>query len=56
MTDASDYGVGGYLDQLIDGAEQLVALVSKALAIVQLKWSVIQKEAYAIYFLLYSIR
>jgi transposase InsO family protein len=50
MTDASDYGVGGYLYQLIDGSKQLVALVSKALTIVQLKWSVIQKEAYAIYF------
>jgi RNase H-like domain found in reverse transcriptase len=50
MTDASDYGVGGYLYQLIDGSKELVALVSKALTIVQLKWSVIQKEAYAIYF------
>jgi RNase H-like domain found in reverse transcriptase len=49
MTDASDYGVGGYLYQLIDGTKQLVALVSKALTIDQLKWSVIQKEAYAIY-------
>jgi hypothetical protein len=50
MTDASDYGVGSYLYQLIDGVKQLVALVSKALTLVQLKWSVIQKEAYAIYF------
>jgi RNase H-like domain found in reverse transcriptase len=41
MTDASDYGVGGYLYQLIDGVKQLVALVSKALTLVQLKWSVI---------------
>jgi hypothetical protein len=36
MTDASDYGVGGYLYQLIDGPKQLVALVSKAQTIVQL--------------------
>jgi hypothetical protein len=51
MTDASDYGVGGYLYQLIDGVnKQLVALVSKALTLVELKWSVIQKESYAIYF------
>jgi RNase H-like domain found in reverse transcriptase len=50
MTDASDYGVGGYLYQLIDGTKQLVALVSKALTIVQIKWSIIQKEASAIYF------
>jgi hypothetical protein len=33
----SDYGVGGYLYQLIDGTKKLVALVSKALTIVQLK-------------------
>jgi RNase H-like domain found in reverse transcriptase len=50
MTDASDYVVGGYVYQLIDGTKQIVALVSKALTIVQLNWSVIQKEAYAIYF------
>jgi RNase H-like domain found in reverse transcriptase len=37
MTDASDHGVGGYLYQLIDGTKQLVALVSKAFTIVQLK-------------------
>jgi transposase InsO family protein len=50
MTDASDYGVGGYLYQLVDGKEQLIALVSKSLTPTQLKWSVIQKEAYAIAF------
>ena len=50
MTDASDYGVGGYLYQTVDDVKQLVALVSKALTPVQLKWSVIQKEAFAIYF------
>ena len=50
MTDASDYGVGGYLFQKVDDKEQLVALVSKSLTPTQLKWSVIQKEAYAIAF------
>ena len=50
MTDASDYGVGGYLFQKVDDKEQLVALVSKSLTVTQLKWSVIQKEAYAIAF------
>ena len=49
-TDASDYGVGGYLYQTIDGKQQLVALVSKALSETQLRWSVIQKEAYGIFF------
>ena len=50
MTDASDYSIGGYLYQEVDGVKQLVALVSKSLTKTQLKWSVIQKEAYALYF------
>jgi hypothetical protein len=50
MTDASDYGVGGYLYQMVDDKEQLVALVSKSLTETQMKWSVIQKEAFAIAF------
>ena len=47
-TDASDYGVGGYLFQTVDGIEQPVAFVSKSLNKSQLRWSVIQKEAYGI--------
>ena len=39
--DASDYGIGGYLYQEVDGVKQLVALVSKSLTKTQLKWSVI---------------
>jgi transposase InsO family protein len=50
MTDASDYGIGGYLYQEVDGQKQLVALVSKSLTKPQLNWSVIQKEAFALYF------
>ena len=49
MTDASDYGVGGYLYQTVANEKQLVALVSKSLSPTQLRWSVIHKEAYAIY-------
>jgi RNase H-like domain found in reverse transcriptase len=49
-TDASDFGIGGYLFQLIDGKGVPVAFVSKSLTTVQLKWAVIQKEAYAIYY------
>ena len=48
-TDASDYGVGGYLSQLVNGVEQLIAFVSKSLNEAQLRWSVIQKEAYGIF-------
>ena len=48
-TDASDYGVGGYLFQLVDNKERPVAFVSKSLTATQLRWPVIQKEAYAIF-------
>ena len=49
-TDASDYGIGGYLFQTIDNKEVPVAFVSKSLSLTQLRWSVIQKEAYAIFY------
>jgi hypothetical protein len=49
-TDASDYGVGGYLFQLVKGKETPIAFVSKSLINAQLRWAVIQKEAYAIFF------
>ena len=48
-TDASDYGVGGYLFQTVDSVNQPIAFVSKLLTSAQLRWSVIQKEAYGIY-------
>ena len=48
-TDASDYGVGGYLSQTVDGIDQPVAFVSKSLNKSQLRWSVIQKDAYGIF-------
>ena len=49
-TDASDYGVGGYLFQTVDGVDQPVAFVSKSFSKSQLRWSVIQKEAYGIFY------
>ena len=49
-TDASDYGVGAYPFQLIDGQETPIAFVSKSLSKAQLRWEVIQKEAYAIFY------
>ena len=49
-TDASDYGVGGYLFQTVDGIDQPVAFVSRSLNKSQLRWSVIQKEAYGIFY------
>jgi transposase InsO family protein len=49
-TDACDYGVGGYLYQVINEVEHPIAFVSKALSGPQLKWSTYDKEAYAIYY------
>ena len=49
-TDASDYGIGGYLFQLVDGKEHPIAFVSKSLSLSQIRWAVIQKEAYAIFY------
>ena len=49
-TDASNYGVGGYLFETVDGIDQPVAFVSRSLNKSQLRWSVIQKEAYGIFF------
>ena len=50
QTDGSDYGVSGYLFQTVDGTETPVAFVSKSLSKTQLRWSVIQEEAFAIYY------
>ena len=50
LVDASDYGIGGYLYQLVDGKELPIAFVSKSLTDAQLRWSTIQNEAYAFYY------
>jgi hypothetical protein len=50
MTDASDYGIGGILTQQVgSGKPQPIGYFSKSLTEVQLRWSTIQKEAYAIF-------
>ena len=52
-TDASDYGIGAYLCQVVNGKEVPIAFISKTLTQSQReKWSVPQKEAYAIYYAL----
>jgi hypothetical protein len=47
-TDASDYGIGAYLSQIIDGVEHPVYFISKFLVKEQLNWSVPEKECFAI--------
>jgi hypothetical protein len=52
-TDASDYGIGAYLCQVLDTFEQPIAFISKTLSKAEKKWSVYEKEAFAIF---YSLR
>ena len=46
-TDASDYGIGGVLYQVVGQIWRPIAFVSKSLSSTQIKWSTMQKEAYA---------
>ena len=52
-TDASDYGIGAYLCQVIDNVEQPIAFISKTLSKAEKRWSVYEKESFAIF---YSLR
>jgi len=52
QTDASDFGIGGYLFQTVDGLIQVIMCISKALVGAQLRWSVREKECYAIFYCL----
>ena len=52
-TDASNYGVGGYLFQIVNGKEYPIAFVSKMLSEVEMRWNTTEQEAYAI---VYSLK
>jgi hypothetical protein len=54
-TDASDYGIGAYLCQLIDGKFVPIAFISRTLLKGQRKWSTPEKECYAIYYSLVKL-
>eukprot|EP01034_Spumella_vulgaris_P042132 gene42132-52234_t len=50
-TDASDYGINIYaFQQAVGGPEKPIAFISKSLAQERLRWSVPEKEAYAIFY------
>ena len=51
-TDASDYGIGAYLCQVIEGKEVPIAFVSHGLSEQEIRWSTIEKECYAIVYAL----
>ena len=47
-TDASDYGVGGYLFQVVNGVEHPIVFLSTTFKQEQKNWSAADKECYAI--------
>jgi hypothetical protein len=51
-TDASKYGIGGYLFQVINGQQKPIRFLSKSLTKTERKWSVYEKEGYAIFYCL----
>ncbi len=55
-TDASDYGIGGYIFQLDQQRELPIRFISKALHKAQLNWSTFEKDAYAIFYTIVSSR
>lgn len=50
--DASDYGIGAYLWQIVNNNKFPIMLISKSLNKTQLRWSTPEKECYAIVFAL----
>ena len=54
-TDASDFGIGGYLCQIKDGKEYPIAFVSHGLSEQEIRWSTIEKECYAIVYSLLKL-
>ena len=54
-TDASQYGIGGYLFQKIDGKSFPIAIISRTLNSTELRWSTPEKEAYAIFYCLMKL-
>jgi hypothetical protein len=51
-TDASDYGIGAFLCQIINGKTIPIAFISKTLDKSQRKWSTPEKECFAIFYAL----
>ena len=54
-TDASDYGIGAYLHQIVEEIDYPVAFVSHTLTKTEINWSTIEKESYAIFYALQKL-
>jgi hypothetical protein len=50
QTDASDYGIGGYMYMVVKGQVRVVRFFSKFLTGSQLNWSAREKECYGTYY------
>ena len=50
QSDASDYGIGGYLYMIVNHQVRVIRFFSKSLVGSQLNWSAIEKEFYGIYY------
>ena len=51
-TDASKFGIGGVIYQVVDDTRVPIAILSKSLTASEKKWAVEEKVAYAIYYML----
>ena len=51
-TDASNYGIGAYLFQVVEGVQRPIAFLSKSLNDRMRRWDTPQKEGYAIFYAL----
>jgi len=51
-TDASDYGIGGYLYQQVGDVQQPIVFLSKSLNKQERRWTTYEKEGYAIFYCL----
>jgi hypothetical protein len=54
-TDASNYGIGGYLFQIVDNVQQPISFISKTLTSTEIRWSTPEKEGYAIFYCLMKL-
>ena len=55
QTDASDFSVGACLLQMVDGRECPIMFASSTLTPTQARWSIVEREAYAIIFALKNL-
>ena len=48
-TDASEYTIGGFVCQVVDGKEKPIGFMSKTLKRAERRWTTTERECYVIY-------